>query len=219
MYILSVDYTLREKYGKAHQDVLDVFLWLTSNSPDVEELLGFKPKKILVCGDSAGAFLSFTLVKMLKDIQKYIFEQKLNETIHLPELIVNFYGFTTLNKSSPSTILSFIESIVTLPILRLGFGSLIFGCNEPNYAKRILFPFAPDSEEKRQWYISTHSNRKDYDKKFVESIQKHPYLEPIDHVDFEEFKDLPLYLITCEYDVFLDANIELAKKWKGNDFY
>lgn len=191
---------------------------MTSDSPDVEELFGFKPKTIIVCGDSAGAFLSFTLVKILKDLEKFVYEQKLDEKIILPKLIINFYGFTTLNKWSPSTILTFVESIVTLPILRMGFGSLVFGCDEPNFTRRIFLPFITD-EGTEQWYSSTNTNRKYFDSQFVERIQKHPYLEPIDHIDFDEFKNIPLYLITCEYDVFLDANIELAKKWKGNLYF
>ena len=214
LYILSVDYKLREKYCSAQQDVLDAFLWLTSNSPDVEEVFGFKPKQILICGDSAGAFLSFTLCKILKDLQSYACEEKLNETIKIPDTLINFYGFTTLNKLSPSMIFTFIDPIVNLSILRAGFGSLLFGCEAPRLARRILLPYACDRKEK--WYTSSNSNFSDYNKQFVEQIENHPYLEPIDHIDFEDFKDIRLYLITGEYDVFLDANIELAKKWKGN---
>jgi len=213
LFILSVDYKLREKYGKAHQDVLDAYLWLTSDSPDVIEVFGFKPKEIILCGDSAGSFLSFTLCKMLKDLQKYSYEHKLNEKIQIPKTIINFYGFITLNKLSPSYFFSFLESVVTLPTLRAGFGSLLFGCEQPQFTRRIFLPFLDEQEER--WYSSTNSNRVELNNQFVEQIEKHPYLEPIDHVDFNDFQDIQLYLITSEFDVFLDANIELAKKWKG----
>lgn len=213
LYILSIDYKLREKYCRAHQDVLDAYLWLTSDSPDVIEVLGFKPKRILIVGDSAGAFLSFTLCKILKDIQKFVYEEKLNEKIIIPDTVINFYGFTTLNKLSPSFLLTFVESVVTLPTLRAGFGSLLFGCEQPRLARRIFLPFL--SEHKERWYSSTNPNRTEYSEQFVEEIEKHPYLEPIDHIDFEEYKDIQLYLVTSEFDVFLDANIELAQKWQG----
>lgn len=193
--------------------MLDAYLWLTSDSPDVIEVFGFKPKHILLAGDSAGAFLSFALCKMLKDIQKYVYEQKLPEQISIPETVISFYGFTSLNKLSPSYMLTFLEAIVTLPTLRAGFGSLVFGCEEPRLTRRVLLPFVSDPKER--WYSPTNSNRTEYNQQFVEQIGKHPYLEPIDHIDFDEFKDIQLYLITTEYDVFLDANIELAKKWKG----
>lgn len=150
---------------------------------------------------------------MLKDLQKYVDEQKLKETIVMPDTLINFYGFTTLNKLSPSMILTFLECIVNLPVLRTGFGSLLFGCEKPRLAKRIFMPFRSDRKER--WYSSSNPKFDEYNRQFVEQIQKHPYLEPIDHVDFEELKDIRLYLVTCEFDVFLDMNVELAKKWKG----
>lgn len=70
--ILSIDYTLRERFPKAPQDVLDVYMYLVDpkNQQSVTELIGFQPEKIVVAGDSAGANLVFSLVCCLNEIRR-----------------------------------------------------------------------------------------------------------------------------------------------------
>lgn len=52
--IMSVAYRTAVEYPKNIQDVLDAYLWLISGLDEVEEVIGFKPEKIMFCGDSAG---------------------------------------------------------------------------------------------------------------------------------------------------------------------
>ncbi|RWS02320.1 hormone-sensitive lipase-like isoform X2 [Dinothrombium tinctorium] len=93
--ILSVDYTLKVEYPIALQEVLDVYLWCVSGEPNVKKMLGFNPKKIVLCGDSAGGLLGITLCTVLCDIRK-ICEQN-NEYVNLP-FPSSFIGiYTTFN--------------------------------------------------------------------------------------------------------------------------
>ena len=50
--------------------MLDCYLWLISDDPQVESTIGFHPEKIVVSGDSAGANLSMALMLALRDIRQ-----------------------------------------------------------------------------------------------------------------------------------------------------
>jgi len=81
--ILSVDYSLspEAKYPIALQEILDCYLWLISKDPSVKEMLGFDPKKIVICGDSAGGNLTCALSLVLNDIRKSI-NESVNESVN-----------------------------------------------------------------------------------------------------------------------------------------
>ena len=130
--IVSVDYRLGKVYPVALQDVLDAYYWLTSGSVQVRQVLGFQPTKIVAAGDSAGAFLAYILCLILTDMKEYAAKQQLRNSLFLPQALVSIYGFYNLNLSSPAIAINFLDFLFPAPVLRLGFGSLIKGCD--NYA-------------------------------------------------------------------------------------
>lgn len=145
---MSIDYRIRCEYPKGQQDVLDAYLWLTSGLDEVEEVLGFQPTKILLCGDSAGAFLNFSLVHLLKDFNVEIQnENLLDKTLRYPDAIFNLYGFYNLTTISPAIMLSNIDFFLPPTNMRIAFGSLLngeyTGCSCCNFFKLKLLKLPP----------------------------------------------------------------------------
>ena len=136
--IVSVDYALRQVYPRPLQDVLDAYYWLTSGSEQVQQVLGFQPNKVVVAGDSAGAYLVYTLCLILTDMKEYSTKQQLGTTAPLPHAIVSIYGFYTLSHPSPVMALSFLDLFMTPSVIRVGFGALINGCDEPSWNSKLF---------------------------------------------------------------------------------
>ena len=91
---MSVDYSLSPEapYPEALQEVLDCYLWLVSGDPEVESAIGFHPKKIAICGDSAGGNLCMALVLALNDIRQTMRQYGANlDDYPLPSGIFCFY--------------------------------------------------------------------------------------------------------------------------------
>lgn len=77
--ILSVDYRLRDKFPGALQDVLDAYLAVAGFSfqrqsetvtNQSQRILGFRPKRILLLGDSCGGNLIMGLLCLLNEIRR-----------------------------------------------------------------------------------------------------------------------------------------------------
>jgi acetyl esterase len=83
--ILSVDYALspENKYPTALQQILDVYLWLASDA--CVPALGYRPRRVVVCGDSAGGNLSLALCLVVHDICRE------GEPLLRPKGVVCFY--------------------------------------------------------------------------------------------------------------------------------
>lgn len=126
--IMSVDYRTGAEHPKAQQDVLDAYLWLTSGQDEVQEVFGFQPEKIMVCGDSAGAFFNFSLIHLLNDFNVEIQnENLLDKTLRYPDAIFNFYGFYNLTTTSPAIMSSNLDFFLPPTNMRIAFGSLLHG--------------------------------------------------------------------------------------------
>jgi acetyl esterase len=71
--ILSIGYSVspEAKFPTALQEVMDTYLYLTSGDPAILLMLGFHPKRITLCGDSAGATLLTALTMALNDIRNF----------------------------------------------------------------------------------------------------------------------------------------------------
>jgi acetyl esterase/lipase len=71
--ILSVDYSHapENKFPVALQEILDVYLWLTSeeHADEVKSKIGFVPDRIVLVGDSAGGNLAMAITLILSDIR------------------------------------------------------------------------------------------------------------------------------------------------------
>lgn len=199
------------------QDCLDVYLWLTSGLLEVHNILGFNPKKVIVCGDSAGGGLTLSLALTLNDIRVKNFRE-----ILMPSALIAFYPVCDLRPStSPSRLLTCFETF--LPI------GLLMGILDAYFVKKLADynPPSNDDPEENQVISSCltgpHSSRPPWYrkkglKKRLEAINKsadNPYASPILYQNFDSLADVKLFQIIGEYDPLLDENIELAKKWKG----
>lgn len=128
--ILSIDYSLspKNRFPIAIQEILDVYLFLVSNSDHVIDLIGFKPKNIVLFGDSAGSNLSICLMNILNDMNEQILNNQplKNETpknmapkiesIPYPSALFLPYPHTnpTLNIFNPSRLFMAFDPV--LPI-------------------------------------------------------------------------------------------------------
>jgi acetyl esterase/lipase len=76
--ILSVDYRLQDAFPGALQDVLDAYLTVTGFSfgrqtepaSQAQQTLGFRPKRVLLLGDSCGGNLTMGLLCILNEIRR-----------------------------------------------------------------------------------------------------------------------------------------------------
>ena len=77
--VLCPDYSKapEKPYPAALQDILDVYLFMTSGDPKVEEILGFHPNNIVMSGDSSGGNLSPSATFVLNEIRKLAPEAKI----------------------------------------------------------------------------------------------------------------------------------------------
>lgn len=282
--MLSVDYSLSVAYPIALQEMLDVYLWLTSGSQEVVDLLGFHPQKIVLCGDSAGGMLCLILLLVLNDLNQMLGERT-GEKIPMPHAFVGFYPAFTATSLSPSKLLAKMESVLSIGPLMTVIGVYsagIYDVNDfrrieqtPEYRAMLIGEGGEDllksglSEQTRlpdtprwihrlqdwnhwaksrsllliplvltltvmtrigsllwqawkqtvgpkysPWYVcdgQTYDRRTNY----LIHMLNHPYGSPLVYPDFDQLKDIRLYLITSHFDVLLDDNIELARKWRG----
>lgn len=117
--ILSVDYSKGRPYPGAYQEALDVYLWLVSTS-EAPAVLGFKPKKIVLVGDSAGGSLCLTLLLAVFDIKECFSGQVLT-----PSAFVSiFSGFRSVKSSPSKTLMSIIDPILSPGVLLASLGAL-----------------------------------------------------------------------------------------------
>ena len=112
--ILAIDYSLTVPYPVPLQDILDVYLWLFSGNDNVKQKLGFHPKKIILAGDSCGAYLALCLVIVLNELNNMLCSQSTavycsTPTIPLPISMVTFYSILSISKMFPSLILGALD--------------------------------------------------------------------------------------------------------------
>ena len=81
---------------------------------------------------------------------------------------------------------------------------------KPKFGKRIFLPWFAD--KKQRWYNSR--NPSEIADEMIKTFESIPYLSSIKHFDYESMK-IPLYLVTSDFDLCLDHNIDLANRWKG----
>lgn len=227
--LLSVDYTKLVTYPVAFQEALDVYLWAVglSDNPDCtpESILGFNPKEIVLCGDSAGSHLSFSILRALRDIQSL---SPHGPRILFPVGFVSFYTNMTVDKDQPSLSLSCLELALTPSVLLSIYGLLASGFvldDDVSVTNETSLDFYskpdPFRDNIRTW-LSHGRNWFDCDPiELTARLQKishnasKAYLRPLTSNDIDSLADIPIYLIIGEYDFFLDGSVNLAKAWKG----
>ncbi|XP_053211669.1 uncharacterized protein LOC128395289 [Panonychus citri] len=239
--ILDVVYSRYVRYPVQVQELLDVFLWLTNyQTNDVESILGFIPKKIIFCGDSAGGLFFFSLATIIRDIQILSSSPSSSYSLintkkpfpdHLyPKALVTFYPVLSITFPTvqPSLILSFLDQFLTpltiLNCLSLYSSGVIFDSECTNLdspdASRYLQPdrwqaFYNTWMGKRKNWLECDKETLDERVEKISEAALTPYKAPLISYDLDLIKDLNIYLVVGEFDPFLDTNIEFAQRWPG----
>jgi len=204
--LMSVSYQKGVEYPKGQQDVLDAYLWLISGLDEVAEVIGFHPEKIMLIGDSAGSYYSFSLMHLLMD-----FNKEIDQPLKYPDALFSFYGYYNLTTISPAIFMNCLDFFLPPSNIRIAFGSLIWGVEKPKFNKRVFLPWFSDKKER--WYHGKDSKK--INNEMVKIFDSVPYLSSIHHFDYDSLK-IPLYIVTSDTDLCLDHNIDLANRWKGD---
>jgi acetyl esterase/lipase len=183
------------KYPAALQDTLDLYFLLTSGDATVERKLGFSPKEIIFMGDSAGGHLVLGLVIILNRLRK-----EHGVAVHMPKSISVQY---------PCAVPSFISvpSFAMMPIdplLTTGLVGLVAGAFPPMHE--------PPIDE--QWFRKRDGSVRETVSRCADRVRD-PLFNLLAYTDYEDLKDIALFITASEMDPILDHSILLAKKWSG----
>lgn len=211
-------------YGKAPerpypcglQDLLDVYLFITSKDPKVIDLIGFHPENIILTGDSAGGNLSPALAFVLNDMKKIIASTVTHDQVNqqnidnssspLASPIIQMPAAIAVHYPAPTPTLIFDASKTSVtydPILTT--------------AKMITFFSAyhalDQSSDPNPWYRQDDLLKEIPKKLSIKA--KDPYYNLMSYQHFDDLKDLKMYITACEFDALLDGAISFARAWKG----
>jgi len=216
--ILSVDYRLspEAKHPSALQDGLDVYLWLVSGHPFVKSMLGFHPKNIILCGDSAGGYIAVALSMILSDLN-----EMRTEKIIMPVGVISFYGVCSVKPTSyASQMFAFFDTFLPIGVLlsvidafyREDKGTILHDDSHGHFDDISKSSFRGPHSLKPPWYRGP---------KFLTRLSqlyrlsKHPYLSLDLFKGYSNLSQVSLCIVIGEFDPLLDGNIQLAKMWKG----
>ncbi|RWS29793.1 carboxypeptidase B-like protein [Leptotrombidium deliense] len=200
--VLSVDYTSLSEgsISVALQEIMDVYIWLISNHRSVRQKLGYQPKKVVLCGHGIGGYLMMLLLFMLNDIQSLINEESI---VHASK------GEQKKAKTLIERLLNILRQLRSKGL----FNTLIdFSQKWLKFAGSVIhrFEVSPFKKCKNSWLIDDSRQLQERISDYVNAS-----IAPIFHRDFDSVSDIPLYLMTSEFDYTLDDNITMAKCWKG----
>jgi acetyl esterase/lipase len=187
-------------YGKAPkhpfpsqvQELLDLYLFLTSGDDRVIELIGFHPDRIVISGDSAGACIAMGTIFAMHKIRK----QYRDSRIQMPHALLTWY---------PYFLPSFVAfpSYCILPVCPMSQAAAIATINPAYLGIEV------DDEH---WYKK--ANPAEFMNK-CGSRMKDPLFNNFAFDDFESLKQIEFYSTAAEMDPLLDHAVLMAKKWRG----
>ncbi|XP_053213986.1 uncharacterized protein LOC128397298 [Panonychus citri] len=236
MTIFSVDYSLKQQFPIALQEVLDAYLWVTSGDPEVAQLIGFQPKKIIFCGDSAGANLALSLLFTLNDL---LTRDPSDLRLQLPSGIFSIYGAFLLSPLvGPSRVMGAIDPLLSPGVLLTCggvYGNIVDDqlATEGNISlpkwdpcegvaenvKRLLLAtysmvISMSSSQVQPWFIC---DKPSFSKKLQALADRThtPYASPMTYDKFDSLTKIPMKILTSEFCPLLDESITMAKLWKG----
>lgn len=191
--IISIDYGLApdHRFPTPLQDVLDVYMFLTSGSEKVREMLGFHPTNIVMTGESAGGHISITMRIALLMIAKT------GATVMMPAgLSVLFPCAVPAPVGFPSTVFFSFD-----PVLPAALCAIVFG----EYQKM-------DPQPATGWHRD--SGRKQILERMRDRA-KDPLFNVLSGSFLEQLKDVQLNMLFCEFDPIMDHGIAIGKRWPG----
>lgn len=203
--VISVDYGLspESKYPSALQEILDCYLFLTSGSAKVKELLGFNPENIVICGDSAGGNMSLSLALILNDINQHVKNVEGLETkmVQMPVSLCIQYPCAnpTIACHSASRLFTAFDPLLSI--------ACVYAC-----AGGYLDVGAKDYPEK-PWFRNPEVFHEVVEKILIK--KKDPYVNILSFKRFHELCGVKLYVQASEFDPLLDDAVAISKAWKG----
>jgi acetyl esterase/lipase len=206
--ILNVDVSLAPEhpFPAPLQELLDLYLWLTSHQESVKDQIGFHPRQIVLCGDSSGGNLVAALTTALNDLRHRSHrEQDHNCIIRMPVSLVCFVPKLSLDFDVfPSSLMSVIDPLIN-PLFQVKAAAAYvpFLHRQADGISSILLS---DNHELPLNWLS--------DENFF-PIKSH-YLSPLHYERMNELADVNLHILAFNFDPFLDESISLCTKWKGN---
>ena len=188
--------TPEHKFPTNLQDCLDTYLFVTSGRPEVKDLLGFHPKKIVLTGDSAGGNLAVSVTFALNEIRR----NNPSAFIKMPDAVVVQYPY-----SDPSMVMTPSEALCPIsPII------------SPRFLESMPLAYLPtgiflprDNWVTREEEIGTWA-------RILSPSFKEPLINNLAYDKMNELSNIPLNVNVCEFDPLLDQGLILAKKWPGS---
>ena len=194
-----------KQYPQQLQDVMDVYLYLTSGDQKVYQLLGFHPENVVLSGDSAGSNLALSLTFALNQIRKLeqtsgmrTGDQNANG-VKIPKGLALQYPSVTGFIAVPSTTLLSYDPILTVGLYALS---------------RSFYAAAEPKIQDDLWY-KRGNNVKEVMRRFDGRLTD-PYYNILAYEKWAEVSDVPLFVLACEMDPILDHAILLAKRWQSD---
>ena len=186
----------QHKFPTGLQDCLDTYLFVTSGRPEVKDLLGFHPKKIVLTGDSAGGNLAVSVTIALNEIRR----NNPSAKIKMPDAVVVQYPYSDPSMvMTPAEALSPISPVITPQLLEAMLMAYI--------PTGILMPrndWVTREEEIGTWA------------RILSASFKEPLMNNLAYDKMDELSSIPLNVNVCEFDPLLDQGLMLAAAWPGS---
>ena len=197
-------------------------------------LIGFKPKNIVLYGDSAGSNLAVSLMHVLKSLNELLLannscrdEGTCNNNFADPHTIIE-KSFQIPYPSSVFLLYPFMSPTVTRftpsrlfmafdPVLPLGsLFALSEAYHPPSSKPHHHYAHSHESQNgaKDPWYRKGSCGCSQQRLEEIQYSNLGHFFNPLCG-KFDDFKATPLYIQVGEFDPLFDDAVCLAKKWKG----
>ena len=193
--VLSPNYVKapQHKFPAGLQDCLDTYLFVTSGRPEVKELLGFHPKKVLLTGDSAGGNLAASVTIALNEIRR----KNGKNVVKMPNGVVVQYPY-----SDPTMVMTPSEAMCPVsPFIPPRVLEVMILAYPPTGIFLPRDDWFEREEEVRTWT------------RMIAPAFKEPLINNLAYTHFDELADVPFYAHVCEFDPLLDQGLIMSKKW------
>ena len=225
--LINVDYPLspEHRFPVALELLLDFYLWLTNCHEEVEKILGFRPKQIILSGDSSGANLSAALLVLLNDIRRDeelkidSLELKMPSSVALfmPKMVIKLQFFPsflcTLFDPFLSAVLLLRAGELYMPIRKkdpaTGQWKLVAGSGTEGHTDRKSACGEEEDEPIHEEIPKDYVSHLEYD--FVPSV----YHSPLDYPHLNELSNVKLSILSATFDPLMDESIEVVRRWPG----
>ena len=196
--VLCPDYRKapEHKFPAGLNDCLDTILFAMSGRPEVKDLLGFQPKKILLSGDSAGGNLCVSTAFAMNEIRR----NNKDANIKMPIAVVSLYPYSDPTFIvTPSSVLSPLSFLLT-----------------PKDMLRMITLYAPTGMFlPRDDWITRGEEIETWGRMLAPAFSE-PLINNLAYKDrMKELSDVPFFINVAEFDPVLDGSLLMATSWPG----